>query len=83
MKFMFDPIYLSSNIGYINPKAKIEDELRNLSIIDNVRNKEYFISEVTCYYARYINYIEIEYTSKLTGNKLRYLHLGKESIFCF
>jgi len=81
IKFIFDPVYLSSQIGFINPNSRVEDQIRCLSILEEVRKRLYFISEITCYYSKYLNYFEVEYTSKISGKKLRYVNLGKESIF--
>lgn len=79
IKFIFDPVYLSSHLGFLNPNSKVEDQISCLAILNEVRRREYFISEITCYYSKYLNYLEVEYTSKLGGKKLRYVNLGKDS----
>lgn len=57
----------------------IEDELRSLNILDSVRKREYFISEIVCYYSKFINFLEIEYTNKKNFNKIKFCHSGKDS----
>jgi hypothetical protein len=81
IKFIFDPVYLSSQLGFLNPNSRLEDQLRCLGILNEVRKRQYFISEITCYYSKYLNYFEVEYTSKLEGKRIRYVNLGKESKF--
>jgi hypothetical protein len=68
-------------LGFLNENAKIEDQLKNMNIFENVKKREYFISEIVVYFHKYINYLEVEYTNKKNGSKIRYLHMGKESIF--
>lgn len=83
IKYLFDPIYLSNYYGSQSsyPNTKIEDDLKSLEIFDQVRKKEFFISGINCYYNKYINSLEIEYTNKISKKKLLIKHRGKISNF--
>lgn len=79
IKYLVDPVYLSPLNGINNPKTIIEDDLLKLKILNEVKRKEYYISEINCYYHKYINYLEIEYTNKFNNKKAWNIHSGKLS----
>ena len=83
IKYLFDPMYLSSFCGIINQNSIVEDDLKQLKIFDEVRKKEYYISEITCYFNKFVNSLEIEYTNKITKKKVSVKHAGKISKFIY
>lgn len=75
----FDPIYLSATYGKIDAYTTVNNDLENL----NIFKKPFYISEITVYYDKFINYIEVEYTHAMTGEKLKSVHSGTESKLLF
>lgn len=83
IKYLFDPIYLSAFCGLKKQNSKVEDDLRILKIFDEVGKKEYYISEINCYFNKYVNYLEVEYTNKITKQKMSIKHAGNISKFYY
>lgn len=65
--------------GRIDQKVLVEDDLISLGIYSESKKGQYFISEITCYYDRHINCLEIEYTDTQTEKIVRSAHTGSDS----
>jgi len=78
MLLNIDPIYLSQRYGVLFKNTSIRDDLINLNIFESVKRGDIYISEIICYYDKYINSIEIEYTDKYNSDKWRSVHSGLE-----
>jgi hypothetical protein len=74
-----EPVYLSDKYGKIDPYTTILDDLEFLRISQSVKDGEIYISEITCYFDKFINCLEIEYTNRRTEEKYKANHTGTES----
>jgi hypothetical protein len=81
--YKVEPTYLSPRFGKVDKRIFINDDLISLNIYDSLQNNEYYISEIVCYYDKYINCLEVEYTNLSDNSTLRSSHVGSLSKYYF
>jgi hypothetical protein len=77
--YNIDPIFLTARYGRVDAYTTLEDNLQKFNLLQLAKDGEVYISDISVYYDKFINAIEIEYTNKKTGDKVKSTHVGSES----
>jgi len=78
--YNIDPIFLTPRYGKVDSFTTVEDDLLKYNLYQLAKDGEVYISDISVYYEKYINSFEVEYTNKKTGEKIKSLHVGSESM---